>query len=87
MGFGFGIMSQIPADTGTISFIAVVSFLILFEYITSAIDYMQEYYEASYEMIKKVYKELMIMGIISFSVILYESTHKAEHDWVIAIGN
>ena len=88
MGFGFGIMSSIPADIGTICFIGVVSFLILFEYITSYIDYMQEYYQASYEMIKKVYKELMILGVISFTVTLYVSTQAAHShdDWIIATG-
>ena len=87
MGFQFGILGALSPEIGMISFIVVVAFLIFFESITSTIDYLRDYYPASYQMIQKVYKELMIMGVVSFSVVMFESQSKYsyDHEWIIAI--
>ena len=84
MVFHFGIMESIQPGVGTISFIAVVSFLIMFEYLTQLIDYMQDFYPSSYLMIQKIYKELMIMGIVSFSVLMVGASMSADN-WIEAV--
>ena len=84
MVFHFGIMKTIHPGVGTISFIAVVCFLIMFEYLTKFIDYMQDFYPSSYQMIQKIYKELMIMGIVSFSVLMVGASISADN-WIEAV--
>eukprot|EP01041_Mallomonas_annulata_P012985 gene12985-27405_t len=73
MGFQFGLMSSIPAGLGTISYIAVVLFLIAFEHFTEILDELEEEYNSAFHMIQTVYKELMIMGVVSFIIIMLET--------------
>ena len=85
--FQFGNLQTISAGIGTISFISVVLFLVVFEYIVSCIDYFKDSYPASFQMIQKVYKELMIMGFLSFTIIIVESVinHNTSADWITSI--
>eukprot|EP01041_Mallomonas_annulata_P010434 gene10434-21775_t len=88
--FSFGLLESIRLDIGTLALVSVGLFLILFEYLTNAIDYMKDYYPAAYHMIQKLYKELMIMGVVSFSIVMIESSGYLAHthtntEWIQAI--
>jgi hypothetical protein len=90
MGFVFGMIESLPFDIGSLGFICVLVFLILFEYLTSAIDYLDDYYPAAYKMIQKVYKEMMIMGVVSFSVSMINTSKvlaskKDGESWILSV--
>ena len=77
MGFQFGEVTAISSDTGTVCIIAIVLFLVLFEYVTDAVELLEEGSPATYHMIQKVFKELMIMGLVSFLIVMFETTKYA----------
>jgi hypothetical protein len=73
MGFQFGLMDTIDASHVLESFVLVVVFVVCFEYSTGILD---EVLTSHYSHIMEViYKELTIMGVISFIVIMYEASH------------
>lgn len=74
MGFQFGVVDSISTETGTICLICVAMFLVAFEYLTSFIELLRDGFPATYQMIQKIFKELMIMGLVSFSVVMYETS-------------
>ena len=88
MSFEFGIIHSIPLGKGTLSLLFVAFFLFLFEKITSAIDFLQDYYPSAYIMFQKLFKELMNIGIISFSIVMMQASGflSSEGEWVIAVN-
>eukprot|EP01041_Mallomonas_annulata_P002189 gene2189-4259_t len=87
MGFQFGAVYSISSATGTSSMIAIVVFLVFFEYVTDAVELLEEGSPATYKMIQKVFKELMIMGLVSFLIVMFDTTQYAEeaHSVVLAL--
>lgn len=88
MMFVFGDLIHLPAGIGTLSFILVVCFLIFFEYVTNAIEYLKDFHPASYLMVQKVYKELMIMGLVSFTLVMIATSSSSSESgaiWIEAI--
>eukprot|EP01041_Mallomonas_annulata_P003493 gene3493-6953_t len=84
--FVFGMVTEMNAGVGTVGFVAVIMFLIVFDYITNLLKMLEEDYHAVYEMIQAVYKELMIMGFMSFAIMMLESSTKEVHNvWMEAI--
>ena len=87
MGFQFAAIYGMNTETGTIGMIAVIVFLILFEYMVDCVEILEEYAPATYEMVQCVFKELMIMGIVSFLIVMFETTSYAQNatEMVLAI--
>eukprot|EP01041_Mallomonas_annulata_P010237 gene10237-21353_t len=91
MGFKFGMISEINAGIGTATFIMVIVFLGLFDGLTELIDSLLESHDdhtkdenATYRMIQTVYKELMVMGLVSFVIVLVD-TEEWNPFWILAI--
>eukprot|EP01041_Mallomonas_annulata_P009772 gene9772-20319_t len=77
MGFQFGILNTIETHTGTVCLILIVLFLVIFEYITEAVELLEEAAPSAHEMIQKVFKELMIMGLVSLIIVMFGTTRYA----------
>lgn len=74
MGFQFGSVNSIESIEGTECLIIIVVFLLIIEYINKFVDNLKQTKIAIYFMIQKIFKELMIMGIISFSITMMETS-------------
>ena len=90
MGFEFGVITSLNFNITLYCFIAVVSFVILFEYLIGIMEYFLEGSHLYSHMIQMIYKELMLMGLVTFCVIMYEATptggiSETEEDWINAI--
>jgi hypothetical protein len=90
MGFEFGVITSLDFNITLYCFIAVVSFVIVFEYIIGVMEYFLEGSHLYTHMIQMIYKELMLMGLVTFCVIMYEATpdggiSEDEENWISAI--
>lgn len=89
MGFKFGLIQSLDPILSLKTFVAVVAFIILFEYVTEIIEYLLEESYAYSKMLQIIYKELMLMGVISFGIIMYEAanenTSAGMYDTIVAI--
>jgi len=82
-GFEFGAISYISVVTGTECFVAVVLFLLFLEYVLIGVNLLKEFFPSSYLMLQKIFKELMIMGIVSFSIVMLQSSQTLKSEDVI----
>jgi hypothetical protein len=90
MGFEFGVITNLDFSITLYCFIAVVSFVIVFEYIIGVMEYFLEGSHLYTHMIQMIYKELMLMGLVTFCVIMYEASidggiSEDEETWISAI--
>lgn len=89
MGFKFGLIQSLDPILALKTFVAVVAFIILFEYITEVLEYLLEESYAYSKMLQIIYKELMLMGVISFGIIMYEAANESPsssmYDTIVAI--
>jgi hypothetical protein len=90
MGFEFGVITDLDFSITLYCFIAVVSFVVVFEYIIGIMEYFLEGSHLYTHMIQMIYKELMLMGLVTFCVIMYEATptggiSEDEETWITAI--
>lgn len=73
MGFMFGLANELDPSISLYCFIGVVFFLICFDYITGVLEFFLEKSPLYNRMLQLIYKELMLMGLVSFVVIMYEA--------------
>jgi hypothetical protein len=73
--FEFGIASSLDPNISLYCFLSVVCFIIFFDYISSLVEFFLEKSPLYNRMLQLIYKELMLMGLVSFSVIMYEATN------------
>ena len=90
MGFEFGVITNLNFDITLYCFIAVVSFVIVFEYLIGIMEYFLEGSTLYSHMIQMIYKELMLMGLVTFCVIMYEAKQdgavsETVENWITAI--
>lgn len=75
----FGLAATLDPTTTLTVFVGLVICLILFEHTLEEIEVLAE--EAGYkELVKKVYKEMMIMGFLGFGVFMAFNVFPLEHD-------
>lgn len=79
MVFQFGAVQHIVVYRGTVSVVIITAFIISFEYLTSLIESLRQEYLAFYHIIQKVLKELTIMGLVSFLIVMYETSVTDHH--------
>ena len=88
-GFTFGSIGDIQSVEGTLCFLLVIAFIICAEFIIGFLEYLLEGNPIYNQMIQKVYKELMLMGIISFLIIMYNASEENPSEtvelWIISI--
>lgn len=75
MGFHFGLIGSISPFYSFVAFICTISFIICFDYLTGILEYFLQNEKFYSRIVQVIYKELMIMGVISFSIVMYEATH------------
>lgn len=73
MSFHFGILSSINPTIATLAFICTIIFLLFFEFLTGALEYILEGNHVYNQMLQKIYKELMVMGFVSFVLAMYRA--------------
>jgi len=87
MPFKFGILSKVDGDVASIAFVGTILFLVTFENLTRLAEAALKGSTIYNQMLQKIYKELMIMGFVSFAVAMYQATkHPSSTDsWFMAI--
>ena len=75
----FGLAATLDPTTTLVVFIGLVCCLILFEHALEEIEVLAEEYGYK-ELVKKVYKEMMIMGFLGFGVFMAFNVFPLEHD-------
>jgi hypothetical protein len=80
-GFEFGSVAHLDVQVTLISFISVILFIVVFDVGTGIMEYFLEGSKLYGKMIQMIYKELMLMGLVSFIVIITEAaqTTKLSH--------
>lgn len=73
MAFEFGVIDNIEPGITVTCLVIVVLFILFFEYSIGITEYLFEGSPVYNIMIKAIYKELMLMGIISFIVVMIEA--------------
>ena len=76
MTFSFGILGEIDAIVSTIAFILTIFFLTGFEFLTGEVEHMIKDNIIYNQMLQRIYKELMIMGFITFVIAIYLAADK-----------
>lgn len=74
MGFRFGLIQSIDPATTVVCFVIVVAFVIVFEHATELLEVLLEENHVYSKILQIVYKELMLMGVISFSIVMYQAS-------------
>ena len=72
MAFSFGLLSVIDGRVATLSFIFTIIFLVLFGSVTNYCENSLRGSVIYNSMLQKIYKELMMMGFVSFSIAMYQ---------------
>lgn len=90
MGFKFGVLTELDFKVTLYCFVLVVAFVIAAEYVLGILEYFLEGSRLYSQMIEKIYKELMLMGMLTFCVMMYEAvprdeTNEVEHEWMESI--
>lgn len=90
MGFEFGVLQKLDYRITLYCFVLVVAFVILVEYVLGILEYFLEQSKLYTKMVKMLYKELMLMGMLTFCVMMYEAVPRNEEDiveeeWLAAI--
>jgi hypothetical protein len=73
MGFEVGQINTLDPFTGMITLFLVIVFILFFKWLTGILEYCVQGSLIYNRMIQKIYKELMQMGLISFTVICFEA--------------
>lgn len=90
MGFEFGVLQKLDFKITLYCFVIVVAFVIGVEYVFGILEYYLEGSRLYTKMIHMIYKELMLMGMLTFCVMMYEAvpTDKndvIEEEWLTSI--
>lgn len=90
MGFEFGVITNLDYTVTLYCFFIVVAFVLAMEYITGVMEYFLETSKLYTDMVQMIYKELMLMGLLTFAVTMFEAEHEngvssSEEKWLEAI--
>ena len=77
MGFKFGLVSNINSEKTLICFLGVILFVIMFDFLANLLEFFVAGSELYNRMIQMIYKELMLMGLVSFTVIMINASKPA----------
>lgn len=90
MGFEFGVVQKLDFKVTLYCFVIVVAFVIGVEYVLGILEYFLEGSRLYTKMMHMIYKELMLMGMLTFCVMMYEAVpadkdNIVEVEWLEAI--
>ena len=80
MGFEFGLLNSINVQTGTLCFLSIIVFIVFFEYILEFVESCREDSPAIYQMLQKIFQELMVMGLVSFVITMMQTSRFYEEN-------
>jgi hypothetical protein len=72
MTFSFGLVSIINGNVSTAAFIITIVFLALFDSLTNRLETSLQGSVIYNSMLQKIYKELMMMGFVSFGIAMFQ---------------
>lgn len=75
-GFEFGNVQELSSRITLVTFIAVVAFVVFFDFLVGLMEYFLSGSQLYNRMIQLIYKELMLMGLVSFTIIMAEALQK-----------
>jgi hypothetical protein len=81
----FGIISQLRSFEGTLTFIGFLLFLVLLEWTFGFLEHAAEIRDMK-ELFEKLEKELMMMGIISFAVFIFDTASPSTKDGALFLS-
>ena len=89
MAFQFGVIDNMDPLVSLLCFLGVIAFVLFFEYCTGVLEFFLEESHLYNRMVQHIYKELMLMGLMSFVIIMYEASKTSvsanEHEVIVAI--
>ncbi|KAJ1411915.1 hypothetical protein B484DRAFT_482584 [Ochromonadaceae sp. CCMP2298] len=90
MGFEFGVVGELDFEITLYCFAVFIIFVIVSEYLIGIMDYFLEGSKLYTEMIQMIYKELMLMGLVTFCVVMFEATTEGgvshgQENWINGI--
>lgn len=89
MGFSFGYVTEIDSEVALGSFIMMIAFLVGFDHLTGVLEWSLQGVPIYNHMLQHIYKEIMIMGVVSFCIGMYNTTdeahRQANQEWIIGI--
>lgn len=89
MGFEFNDVGELSAAPTLVCFLCVIVFIVLFEYVIGITEFVLEESKLYHEMMQMIYKELMLMGLVSFTVIMLEASDVTSQDgaeeWLVGV--
>jgi hypothetical protein len=83
--FHFGAALHLDAYLTIYSFCAVIAFLVFFDYVTGVLEYFLEKSHLHLRMLQMMYKELMLMGLVSFTFIMYSAIENEHSEFLITL--
>lgn len=91
-GYAFGSVIALDAFITMISFIGVIVFILFFDMMIELMEYFLEGTKLYHNMIQMIYKELMLMGLVSFTIVMITATQKTQHitnptvtEWITSV--
>lgn len=89
MGFSFGYVGEIDAEVALGSFIMMIAFLVGFDHLTGVLEWSLEDVPIYNHMLQHIYKEIMIMGVVSFGIGMYQTSDEAQEadnqEWIVGV--
>lgn len=87
--FYFGLLTTLDPLVAMVSILGIIFFVNIFDFLTGLLEYVLTESPLYSNMVQKIYKELMQMGIISFGVSIYfaadESSNEIKDEWLSGI--
>jgi hypothetical protein len=72
MGFTFGLLTSINGNVSTAAFVVTILFLVTCDVLTNMLEASLKGSVIYNSMLQKIYKEIMIMGFVSFGITMYQ---------------
>jgi hypothetical protein len=72
MGFTFGLLTSINGNVSTAAFVVTILFLVTCDALTNMLEASLKGSVIYNSMLQKIYKEIMIMGFVSFGITMYQ---------------
>lgn len=86
MGFVFGQIDYLNATTTVVCFMMVIAFVVIVDYILGITEHLLADNPIYDKIFRILYKELMMMGLITFLVIMLEALYEgATHEFYVSI--
>lgn len=86
MGFSFGLIVGLNIRIVTITTLMTILFVLAFEFLTGFLEFCVSGSALHREMVQTIYKELTMMGVVSFTMVMINASKAAtDHfEWIVS---